>query len=187
MPEPAPDLTLLFSPRSIAVVGASTNVDSAGHDYVRSMREFGFAGPVYPINPKADEVAGYRAYPALEAVPGEVDLVISCIPSAGVLELIEQCKARRVRFLHLFTGRFSETGDAAAAALEREIEARAGAAGVRILGPNGMGVYHPAGGVSFRPDLPGDRGGVAMISQSGNNAVEVIARGHARGRALRHR
>lgn len=181
MPEPAPDLTLLFSPRSIAVVGASTNVDSAGHDYVRSMREFGFAGPVYPINPKADEVAGYRAYPALEAVPGEVDLVISCIPSAGVLELIEQCKARRVRFLHLFTGRFSETGDAAAAALEREIEARAGAAGVRILGPNGMGVYHPAGGVSFRPDLPGDRGGVAMISQSGNNAVEVIARGHARG------
>lgn len=181
MREPAPDLTLLFNPRSIAVVGASTNVDSAGHDYVRSMREFGFGGPVYPINPKADEVSGYRAYPALEAVPGEVDLVISCIPASGVLDLIGQCRERGVRFLHLFTGRFSETGDAAAAALEREIEARAKAAGVRILGPNGMGVFHPAGGVSFRPDLPRDRGGVAMISQSGNNAVEVITRGYARG------
>lgn len=181
VPAPTPDLTHLFAPRSIAVVGASTNVDSAGHDYVRSMREFGFAGPVYPINPKADEIAGYRAYPALDAVPGEVDLVISCIPASGVLELIDQCRSRGVRFLHLFTGRFSETGDESAARLEREIEARAKAAGVRILGPNGMGVFHPAGGVSFRPDLPQDRGGVAMISQSGNNAVEVITRGHARG------
>src|SRR6185312_15710599 len=82
---PRPDLDLLFRPRSVAVAGASTNVDCAGPAYVRSLKEFGFEGPVYPINPRADEVAGYKAYPSLEAIPGDVDLVISCIPAAGVL------------------------------------------------------------------------------------------------------
>jgi len=176
-----PDLSRLFFPRAVAVAGASTNVDTAGHDYVHSLRVFGFAGPVYPVNPKADEVDGYPAYPSLDAIPGEVDLVISCVPATAVLELVAQCERKHVAFLHLFTGRFGETGDAAAAGLEREIEKRARAAGVRILGPNGMGVYHPAAGLAFRPDMPTDRGGVAFLSQSGNNAVEVSLRGHARG------
>ncbi len=88
------DLDRLFSPRSVAVVGASTNVDSPGHDYVSSLRIFGFQGAVYPINRSADEVAGFRAYPSLADVPGEVDLVISCIPASGVLDLIEQAKGK---------------------------------------------------------------------------------------------
>jgi acyl-CoA synthetase (NDP forming) len=177
----APDLTRLFRPRSVAVAGASTNVDSAGQDYLNSLKAFGFAGPVYPINPKADEIAGFKAYATLAAVPGDVDLVISCLPASAVLELIGQCRERNVQFVHLFTGRFSETGDAEAAALEREVERRAMAAGVRILGPNGMGVYHPAGAIAFRPDLPRGEGSVAFLSQSGNNAVEVTLRGAARG------
>ncbi len=182
MPEQtAPDLSRLFRPRSIAVAGASANVDSPGHDYLRSLKEFGFAGAVYPINPRAEEVAGYRAYPSLTQVPGDVDLVISCIPAHGVLELIAQCPERHVRFLHLFTGRLSETGDEEAARLERAIEAAARSSGVRILGPNGMGLHYPAAGISFRPDLPRDAGGVAFLSQSGNNAVEVIVRGVSRG------
>jgi acyl-CoA synthetase (NDP forming) len=180
MPERA-GLDRLFSPGSVAVVGASTNVDSAGHDYVSSLRIFGFKGAVYPINPRAPEVAGYPAFASLADVPGPVDLVISCIPASGVLELIDQCAAGKARFLHLFTGRFSETGDLEAAALERHIESRAMAAGVRILGPNGLGVYHPAAGVAFRPDLPRFAGNVAFLSQSGNNAVEVAIRGTARG------
>ncbi len=178
---PAPDLTRLFAPRAIAVAGASTNVDSAGHDYVRSMREFGFEGPVYPINPRASEIAGYPAYPTILDCPGEIDLVISCIPAEAVPGLVDQCGQKGVPFLHLFTGRFSETGDETAAALEREIEARAKAAGVRILGPNGMGLYNPSAGVSFRPDLPHAPGKVAVLSQSGNNAVEITVRGAARG------
>jgi acyl-CoA synthetase (NDP forming) len=178
---PSDDLHLLFYPRSVAVAGASTNVDSPGHDYVRSLQAFGFKGPVYPINLKAAEVAGYTAYPSVTAIPGDVDLVISCVPAGAVLELIVQCGAKGVKFLHLFTARFSETGDADAAELEREVERRAKAAGVRILGPNGMGLYHPAAGLAFRPDLPTDGGAVAFLSQSGNNAVEVALRGHARG------
>ncbi len=175
------DLTRMFRPRSVAVAGASTNVDSPGQDYVQSLKQFGFPGPVYPINPKADEIAGFKAYPSLAAIPGEVDLVISCLPAHAVLDLIAQCPERNVRFLHLFTGRLSETGDTKALALEQEIERRARAANVRVLGPNGMGLYHPAGGISFRPDLPRAEGGVAFLSQSGNNAVEVVIRGAARG------
>jgi acyl-CoA synthetase (NDP forming) len=182
--ERTPDLDLLFRPRSVAVAGASTNVDSPGHDYLEAIKRQGFAGPLVPINPKAELVAGLPAYPSLLAVPGDVDLVISCVPAPAVPELVEHCGQKRVRFLHLFTGRFSETGDAAAARLEAQITARAAELGVRLLGPNGMGLYHPAGGLSFRPDLPTDRGGVAFLSQSGNNAVEVITRGYARGLAF---
>lgn len=176
-----PDLDLLFRPRGIAVAGASANVDSPGHDYVQAIKNLGFPGPLYPLNRSAAEVAGLPAYPSLREVPGQVDLVISCLPAGAVLDLVGQCGAKGVRFLHLFTGRFSETGDEAAADLEREIAATAAEQGVRILGPNGMGLYHPAGGLSFRPDLPAAVGGVAFLSQSGNNAVEVITRGNARG------
>jgi acyl-CoA synthetase (NDP forming) len=181
MPSPAPDLDRLFSPRSVAVAGASTRVDSAGHDYVVSLRDFGFKGPVYPINPKADEIAGYKAYAKLTDVPGDVDLVISCVPASAVTDLIRQCAERNVPFLHLFTGRLSETGDAEAIALEGEIVSMAKDKGVRILGPNGMGLYNPAAGVSFRPDLPKASGAVAFLSQSGNNAVEAVVRGVGRG------
>ena len=177
----AEGLDRLFSPRAVAVVGASTNVDSPGHDYVRALREFGFEGAVYPINPRADEIAGYRAYPSLDAVGGPIDLVICCIPATGVPDVVDACGEAGIPFLHLFTGRLSETGDADAAALEAEIAAKAQAQGVRLLGPNGMGIYHPAGRIAFRPDLPRTAGRVAFLSQSGNNAVEVVIRGAARG------
>ncbi|MCC6381630.1 MAG: CoA-binding protein [Dehalococcoidia bacterium] len=177
----APALDRLFHPRAVAVAGASSNVDSPGHDYVRSLQVLGFGGAVYPINPKGSAVAGLAAAVSLLDLPETPDLVISCVPAGAVLELVEQCGRRGVPFLHLFTARFSETGDAEAAALEREVAARARAAGVRILGPNGLGLYYPAAGLAFRPDLPADAGQVAFLSQSGNNAVEVVLRGHARG------
>lgn len=181
MPGKPPDLDRLFHPRAVAVAGASSNVDSPGHDYVRSLQVLGFRGRVYPINPKGGEVAGLPAATSLLDIAETPDLVISCVPAGAVLTLVEQCGRRGVPFLHLFTARFSETGDAEAAALERELTARARDAGVRILGPNGLGLYYPAAGLAFRPDLPADGGHVAFLSQSGNNAVEVVLRGHARG------
>jgi acyl-CoA synthetase (NDP forming) len=171
----------VFAPKSIAVAGASSNLDSPGHDYVRSLVDFGFKGPIYPINRKAAEIAGLKAYPSLSDVPGDVDYVISCIPADGVLDLIDEARAKNVSALHLFTGRFSETGDAAAAELERKVLQRAADAGIRIIGPNCMGVYESAHGLSFRPDLPAAPGDVAFISQSGNNSVELMLHGAARG------
>jgi acyl-CoA synthetase (NDP forming) len=171
----------VFRPRSVAVVGASSNVDSPGHDYVRSLVDFGFAGPIYPINPRAPEILGLKAYPSLSAVPGDVDLVISCIPADGVISMIGEARGKGVTALHLFTGRFSETGDAKAAELEQEVLSAASAAGMRIIGPNCMGVYDSTSRLSFRPDLPKERGDVAFISQSGNNSVELMLHGAARG------
>ncbi len=171
----------VFRPASVAVVGASSNVDSPGHDYVRALIAAGFRGPIYPINPRAREIAGLKAYPSLSALPGDVDYVISCIPADGVLDLIDESRAKGVRTLHLFTGRFAETGRPDAAELEHEVKRRAGEAGIRVLGPNCMGVYDSAHGMSFRPDLPLARGDVAFISQSGNNSVELMVHGATRG------
>ena len=171
----------VFSPRSVAIVGASSNVDSPGHDYVRAIVAAGFRGPIYPINPRAPEIMGLAAYPSLTAVPGDVDLVISCIPADGVLSLIAESKAKGASALHLFTGRFSETGTAEGAALEREVLRHAQEAGVRLVGPNCMGMFDSASGLSFRPDLPNEPGDVAFISQSGNNSVELMLHGAARG------
>jgi acyl-CoA synthetase (NDP forming) len=171
----------VFRPASVAVVGASSKLDSPGHDYVRSLVDFGFRGPIYPINPRAPEIAGARAYPSLSGVPGNVDYVISCIPADGVLTLLDEARAKGVRTLHVFTGRFGETGDARAAALERQVRERAAAYGIRLIGPNCMGVYNAAAGMAFRPDLPREPGDVAFISQSGNNSVELMLHGAARG------
>jgi acetyltransferase len=171
----------VFAPGSVAVVGASSNVDGPGHDYVKALVDSGFDGPIYPINPRSPEIMGLRAYPSLTDVPGDVDLVISCIPADGVLSLIDESREKGVRALHLFTGRFSETGDARAAALERDVLERASAAGIRIVGPNCMGMFDSRSGLSFRPDLPREPGDVAFISQSGNNSVELMLHGSARG------
>src|SRR3954454_6188592 len=144
----------VFRPGSVAIVGASANIDSPGHDYLRSIVEFGFAGPIYPINPRAPEILGITAYPTLAAIPTDVDLVISCIPADGVLSLIDECATKHAAALHLFTGRFSETGDAEATALEQQVKQQASAAGIRIIGPNCMGVFDSTSRLSFRPDLP---------------------------------
>ena len=171
----------LFRPRSVAVAGASSNADSPGHDYVRAIHDGGFDGPIYPINPRASEILGLAAYPSLREVPGEVDLVISCIPADGVLELIAQARDKRVQAIVMFTGRFSETGDAEAAELEQRVKKAAADAAIRIVGPNCKGVFDSTSGLSFRPDLPQAKGSVAFISQSGNNSVELMLHGAARG------
>jgi len=173
----------VFHPRSVAVVGASANPDSPGHDYLRSLLDFGYRGAIYPINPRTPEILGLNAFPSLRDVPGTVDYVICCIPAEGVLELVEECRQKGARVLQLFTGRFSETGRREGARLEEKLRRRARAAGLRVIGPNCMGVYYPAGGLSFRPDLPREPGGLALLSQSGNNAVELIQ--HAAVRGLR--
>ncbi len=174
-------LATLLRPRSIAVVGASTNPDSPGHDYLRSLLDFGFAGAVYPVHPRERELLGFRVYPDLRSAPGEVDYVISCIPSEGVLDLLDQCAQKRVRAVQLFTGRFSETGQQEAAELERALLRKSDAIGVRLIGPNCMGLHDPAWGLSFRPDLPRRVGAAAFISQSGNNTTEVLLHSDVRG------
>jgi acyl-CoA synthetase (NDP forming) len=177
----AAEIEAIFHPRSIAVVGASTNENTPGYDYVNSLLEFGYAGDVYPVNPKAEEILGLPAFPSLRDVPGTVDYVISCIPAASVLALVDDCAAKGARALQLFTARFSETGREEDAALERQLAERARAAGLRLIGPNCMGLLYPRQGISFRTDMPRQPGKIGFLSQSGNLLFELSYYGGPRG------
>lgn len=172
-------LDYLFHPRSVAVVGASTSGGPGG--FVESMQEMGFAGALYPVNPKATEIAGLPCYPSLRDVPGDVDYVISSIPAHLVPQLVEDAAAKGVRTIHFFTAGFSETGDVERAALERRILDRCRELGIRVIGPNCMGLYVPASGLSFMPGMPREPGPVAFISQSGANAGDFCRTAGARG------
>ena len=172
-------LDYMFHPRSIAVVGASTSQGPGS--FVAATKEMGFKGDLYPVNPKAEEIDGLKCYPALKDIPGHVDHVISSVPLRFVEQLVEDAVDKGVKVIHFFTAGFSETGDEDAAALERRILARATGAGIRVIGPNCMGLYAPASGLSFMPFLPTEPGPVAMLSQSGANAGEFCRTGAVRG------
>ena len=171
----------LFHPRSVAVVGASDNPDSPGYDYVKSLRVFNFSGSVYPIHPRAESIAGYKVFKSLTDISEPIDLLISCISAEQVPALIKESMEHDIPFLHLFTGKLSETGSTNAKMLEEQILQLAKSAHIRLLGPNGMGIHYAASGLSFRPDLPNFQGDIGLLSQSGNNAVELLTRGTARG------
>ncbi|MCH8920711.1 MAG: CoA-binding protein [Chloroflexi bacterium] len=171
----------IFHPRSIAVVGASANPNAPGYDYVSSLQKFGFPGDLYPVNPRAEEILGLPAFPSLRDVPGQVDYVISCIPATAVLELVDDCAAKGARALQLFTARFSETGRKEDAELERRLSQRAREAGVRIIGPNCLGLLYPRQGISFRADMPRQPGNVGFLSQSGNLLFELTYLAGPRG------
>ncbi len=94
-PDPATghDLEALFAPESIAVVGASANKRSQGYEFVQGLVEFGFPGPIYPVNPKLDELLGLKAYPRLDAIPGSVDFVVSAVPASRWIRCSSACTA----------------------------------------------------------------------------------------------
>jgi acyl-CoA synthetase (NDP forming) len=175
------DLESLFRPKSIAVVGASANKRSQGYEYVQGLVEIGFPGQIYPVNPKLDELLGLKAYPRLEAIPGPVDFVISAVPASVALELVEGAKAKGVKLIHFFTARFAETGREDAAELERELGRQLREAGIRVIGPNCMGLHYPKAKITIDPVLPSEPGNVGFLTQSGSHAFRVIGRGTERG------
>jgi len=166
-------LNELLHPRSIAVVGASARM-GRGPTFFHSLYEFGFKGRLYPVNPKYDEIFGKKVYPSVREIPGEVDYVVSSINASRVLDLIADCAEKKVKIIHLFTARFSETGRKEAADLEQEVLRQAQKANIRLIGPNCMGVYFPEAGISFRGDFPKESGSVGLISQSGSAIMDIV-------------
>ncbi len=179
--QPRPDIDAILNPRSIAVVGASTHPAKQGHAYVNSLREFGFEGRVYPVNPRAEEIAGYGCYKSLKDVPGPVDYVISAVPAPLLPGVMEDARGKDVKGIHLFTARMAEMGTEKGLALEAGIVGAARGLGARIIGPNCMGLYNPGHGISFRANFPKQAGRVGFLSQSGGNTVEFVYRASLRG------
>jgi acyl-CoA synthetase (NDP forming) len=175
------EIDAIMRPRSVAVVGASANPDTPGYDYVAAMQECGFSGAIYPVNPRGGEILGLAVAKSLAEVPGDVDYVISCIPSDHILDLVGQAAQRNVKAMQLFTGRFSETGREEDIELESRLREAIDKAGIRLIGPNCMGVLNPAHGMSFRRDMSHQSGGVGFLSQSGNLLFEITHFGEPRG------
>ena len=170
----------ILHPQSIAVVGASGS-GGRGSGFLSPLLELGFKGKIYPVNPKYSEIEGMKAYPSLREIPDSVDYVISAVPAPEVLNMLEDCSQKGVKGVHLFTARFSETGRPEAADLEQEILKQARKRGIRLIGPNCMGVYYPRLGISFRDGLPKESGSTGLASQSGNVAGEIIQTATSRG------
>lgn len=157
----------LFHPRSVAVVGVPRGM-KMGKLFLVALRDQGFPGTIYPVNPEAREIDGLRSYPSVSALPEPVDLAILLVPHHKSLPVLKECAQRGVKGAVLFTAGFGETGTQQGAALEMELATLAKTSGMRIIGPNCMGIYAPGSGLSFFPELPRESGPIGMISQSGS-------------------
>lgn len=169
----------ILHPQSIAIAGASET--GVGGFYVSALLKLGFKGKIYPVHPRYREVKGIKCYPTVRDIPGNVDFVISSIPATQVLNLVDDCALKGVKCIHFYTARFSETGREDAIELEKELLRRAKNSGIRIIGPNSMGVYYPAWGISWGPSMSNKPGLLGFLSQSGSLAHEVIEAAETRG------
>ena len=175
------NLNELFYPKSLAVVGASPKRGYlnrwGGNTFIEGAIKLNFPGNIYPINPKADSILGIKAYKSVRDIPGEVDLVIFSIPFTAVLPVMEDCVAKKVKFVHLFTAGFSETGRPELAEIERKLINLAKEGGIRIIGPNCMGLYCPEGGLAWTNEFPRTPGPIGFVSQSGQLAGHFVQEG----------
>lgn len=176
-------LDYIFHPRSVVVAGVSmqqTGFAGVGIGFLLSLLELGVQ-KLYPVNPKYEEIEGLKCYASVLDIEGPVDHVISSVPAHIVPKLVDDCIAKGVKTIHFFTAGFRETGEEEMAVLEAQVVARATQAGIRVLGPNCMGLYVPESGLSFMPGFPAEPGSVGFISQSGGNAGEMVYTAAARG------
>ena len=173
---PGDGLDAIFSPASVAVVGASRHEGKIGYELVKNLTSNGYKGAIYPVNPKADEILGLKAYPSVGDIPGAVDLAVIVVPAAFAVAAAEECGKKGVKGLVVITAGFREVGGAGADR-ERELVALCDRYGMRMIGPNCMGVINTHPDVSmdatFAPTPP-LRGHVSLVTQSGALGVAIL-------------
>ncbi|MEP6752147.1 MAG: GNAT family N-acetyltransferase [Candidatus Dormiibacterota bacterium] len=176
----------LLAPRSVAVVGASRQRGSIGAELLHNVVATGFRGPVYPVNPAAIELEGLAAYSSVLDIPFDVEMAVITVPAAAVLGAARECAAKGVRALVVISAGFGEVG-LEGAALQRELLEICRQAGMRLVGPNCMGVINTAEDVNldatFAPDKP-MLGRIGFLSQSGGLGIAVMARAQALGSGI---
>ena len=181
-------LDALFRPRSIAVIGASRERGTIGAEIFHNLIEHGFAGAVYPVNPKTQVVQSVQAYPDLAHVPGAVDLAVVVVPAAFVLETVRACGEKGVRAVLVISAGFKEVGDEGRAR-EHELVELVRAYGMRLVGPNCLGVINTEPGVrmdaTFAPIYP-PGGKVAFSSQSGALGLAILETAAALNLGISH-
>ncbi|MDT4971017.1 MAG: hypothetical protein QOG22_1160 [Pseudonocardiales bacterium] len=178
----------VLAPKSVAVVGASNDDGKIGHAVFSNLQRMGFNGPVYPVNGEADLVGGVQAYPSVRDLPEDVDLVVIAVPAASVADVVEQCAARGVRGLVVISGGFGERGDDGEREQGREAQralvSAARANGMRVVGPNCLGVVNTEPQVRLNASLaplPPLAGRAGFFSQSGALGVATLGEAARRG------
>ncbi|WP_456386077.1 acetate--CoA ligase family protein [Profundibacter sp.] len=172
-------LDVLFAPASVAIVGASSDPARIGGRPISYYLRANFKGKIYPVNPKRDTVQGLKSYPDLASIPGTVDFAILSIPSSAIKQAMRDCGEKGVRAVLIFSAGFSEMGDEGAA-LQDEIAEIARGYGIRVLGPNCLGLYNAAVGhcPTFSSGLDGTApkiGKIGLITQSGAYGTHLLS------------
>jgi acyl-CoA synthetase (NDP forming) len=178
---PEHPLDFIFYPKSVAVVGASENPMSFGYDYLRHLIDYGYPGTIYPINPKRSELFGLKVYPEIGQLPNSVDYVIAGVPISRIPDLLTEGSKKGVKGVHIVASGASETGHKEAVELDKEILQRARNYGIRLIGPNCLGIYCPEAGLSTGYDFPKASGPVSGLFQSGGNSTDFIRWGSLKG------
>ena len=172
----------IFYPRSIAVVGVSSDEMRIGSQWLKSLIDSGFEGDLYAVNHKGGEVFGLKIWPKLTSIPGPVDLVIVCVPRSAVLDLLAECAGKSVKAVYFYTAGFSEAGEPGWVDVEQEMVKVARKGGFRVIGPNCFGVYNPGYGIPYGPfNLMAPPGSIGLIFQSGGNMGKVLEYGMTSG------
>lgn len=169
------DFERMFHPKAVAVVGAPRTRPAAWPGIFGCIREFGFPGRLYPVNPGVDAVEGIKAWPDLVSLPEPVDLVVVTVPAPAVPEALRDCVASGNRNVHIFTAGFAETGEEEGMRLQREIEDIARRGELNVIGPNCMGVHNPRERFATWVRPSAQSGSLAFVSQSGGHAQEFTS------------
>ncbi|OLF16896.1 bifunctional acetate--CoA ligase family protein/GNAT family N-acetyltransferase [Actinophytocola xanthii] len=176
----------LLHPRSVALIGASADPDKIGYAVLGNLLHADFTGPVYPVNADRASVRGVRAYPSVLDIPGPVDLAVVAVPAAGIDEVMDACLAKGVKALVVISSGFGETGPDGRGA-ERRLVTEARAHGMRVVGPNALGVINTDPAIrlnaTLAPALPG-QGRAGFFCQSGALGTAILADAAARGLGL---
>jgi acyl-CoA synthetase (NDP forming) len=176
----------LLHPGSVALIGASADPDKIGYAVLGNLLRADFAGPVYPVNAERASVRGVRAYASVLDIPDHVDLAVVAVPAASMDEVMDACLAKGVKALVVISSGFGEVGEHGESA-ERRLVDEARAHGMRVIGPNALGVINTDPGVrlnaTLAPRIPG-RGRTGFFCQSGALGTAILADATARGLGL---
>lgn len=175
----------IFSPRSVALIGASSDASKNTSRPQRYMRKYGYAGKLFPINPGRDEIFGEKAYPDVTAVADEIDHALIMVPAKMVKKALEQCVAKKIPVVTIYTDGFAEIG-AEGRAMQEELQRIAKAGGVRLIGPNCIGLFSSQTNLALSvnavlENLDIKPGPIAVVSQSGSMTGGLLSRGLGRG------
>jgi len=170
------NLDPLFKPKAVALIGASAKELSIGNVIIKNLLHYGYKGPIYPVNPKVDEIRGLKAYSSIMDIPGEVDLAHIVIPPPFVPEEVENCGKKGVRAIIINTAGFREMG-AEGLALENDFLSRAKHYGIRIFGPNCQGIINSDPALraycNFTFTFP-EPGYISVVAQSGGVGAVIM-------------